>query len=121
MGYVAFRLLPVVVGYGEFSGASPSDIAQWFTDGSSGVAYFLFWLGCAGALYLFGLEGKIQLYVSSLLFGVAYSVFEFPFGLIAKWNPDYDWVGVVIPYAISLFVCFTYLAIRRHFERSKVI
>ena len=113
IGYMAFRIFPVVLGRGEFSGASLNDITLWFVNLSSGTAYLVFWLIYIGLISLLKLGEKAQLYTTSVVFGVAYSIFEFPLSLIAKWNPSYDWVGMLIPFTVSLMACFIMLAIKR--------
>lgn len=95
LGYFAFRILPVAIGHGEFSGASLNDIAVWFLNVSSGIAYLVCGLIYIGLLFILKINKKVEMYSSSIIFGAAYSVFEFPLSLIARWIPSYDWLGII--------------------------
>ena len=121
LGYGAFRLTPIFSGFGEFYGADQNLILTWFFEIQSGLTYLVFWLIYALIGYCLKIDGKIPMYVSSVIFGISYSVFEYPFSLMARWSPTLDWVGPVVPYMTSVIVCFLVFFILKKRSKGKIL
>lgn len=110
VGVISFKLTPLLVQRGEFYQLRFGDMVAWIMEPESLLTIVFFMIPLlALTAYFFKNNGILILLVSSSIFGISFAYFEYPIGYFKDFKPEFDWVWIIAPYALS----FTFLVITK--------